>query len=274
MSDIAEQLAREIADNLRGKGEFDAAVKYNPSKAEEYRELATSAITAVRAADREAGMVLLFKVTNEDGSARNGGSGKWQLNRWRALSKELVPCSYGLHLCRRQDLTLWLGPVIWRAEYEGELVTMKDKVVVRRARVVERLDTWNETTARLFAADCAEHVLPIFGKVSPDDDRPRRAIEAARSFARGQVGRDELDAAWAAASDAAWAAARDAAWTAASAAASDAASAAAWTAAWTAAWAAAWAAASAAAWAARAAWDAEAEWQTGRLFDYLEGRAS
>lgn len=39
----------------------------------------------------------------------------------------------------------------------------------------------------LWAADCAEHVLPLFAAVRPDDDRPRQAIELARSWTRGEV---------------------------------------------------------------------------------------
>jgi hypothetical protein len=39
----------------------------------------------------------------------------------------------------------------------------------------------------LWAADCAEHVLHYFEQVRPDDGRPRRAIEAARAWVRGEV---------------------------------------------------------------------------------------
>lgn len=39
----------------------------------------------------------------------------------------------------------------------------------------------------LWAAECAEHVLRFFEDVRPDDDRPRRAIEQARAWARGEV---------------------------------------------------------------------------------------
>jgi hypothetical protein len=38
-----------------------------------------------------------------------------------------------------------------------------------------------------WAADCAERVLPLFEAVRPEDDRPRRAIELARAWARGEV---------------------------------------------------------------------------------------
>ena len=62
-----------------------------------------------------------------------------------------------------------------------------------------------------FAADCAEEVLYLFERERPGDDRPRKAIEAARAFARGEI----TDAARAAAGAAARAAAGDAAWDAA-----------------------------------------------------------
>jgi hypothetical protein len=39
----------------------------------------------------------------------------------------------------------------------------------------------------LWAADCAEHVLDLFVRERPDDDRPRRAIELGRAWARGEV---------------------------------------------------------------------------------------
>ena len=39
----------------------------------------------------------------------------------------------------------------------------------------------------VWAADCAEHVLHHFEAARPDDDRPRRAIELGRAWARGEV---------------------------------------------------------------------------------------
>ena len=39
----------------------------------------------------------------------------------------------------------------------------------------------------LWAANCAEHVLPIFEDVYPEDDRPRQAIDAARAWVRGEL---------------------------------------------------------------------------------------
>jgi len=39
----------------------------------------------------------------------------------------------------------------------------------------------------VWAADCAEHVLPFFEEARPGDDRPRTAIEQARGWARGEI---------------------------------------------------------------------------------------
>ena len=54
----------------------------------------------------------------------------------------------------------------------------------------------------LFAADCAEQVLHIFEAAYPTDDRPRKAIEAARSGVSVPVARAAAFAAHAAARDA------------------------------------------------------------------------
>lgn len=39
----------------------------------------------------------------------------------------------------------------------------------------------------LWAASCAEHVLPLFESVQPDDQRPRQAIQLGRAWVRGEV---------------------------------------------------------------------------------------
>jgi hypothetical protein len=47
----------------------------------------------------------------------------------------------------------------------------------------------------LWAATCAEHVLDLFESARPDDPRPRRAIEQARAWARGEITMSEARAA-------------------------------------------------------------------------------
>jgi len=45
----------------------------------------------------------------------------------------------------------------------------------------------SHTSQALEAADCAECVLPLFESRFPNDDRPRKAVEAARAWARGEI---------------------------------------------------------------------------------------
>ena len=46
-----------------------------------------------------------------------------------------------------------------------------------------------------WAADCAEHVLPLFESVQPADPRPRQALEQVRAWTRGEVRMSESRAA-------------------------------------------------------------------------------
>ena len=228
-------------------------------------------------------MTTYYKVLNEDGSCFHGGEGVWPLptedgpGEWVEVEGDLIACRNGLHGCRPKDLFEWFGPAIFVMEYEGEVVVAGDKVVGRKARLVKRT-AWDESTARLFAADCAERALKGERNAGREPDpRSWEAVRVARAFARGRAS----DGDQAAARAAAWDAAQATAWAAAGAAVHAAAPAAAWTAARAAVHAAAWDAVHAAAWTAAraAAWDAaqataraaERGWQLGRLNEYLTG---
>src|SRR5215472_1580419 len=45
----------------------------------------------------------------------------------------------------------------------------------------------NHQLLALWAASCAEHVLDLFESAQPEDPRPRRAIELARAWTRGEI---------------------------------------------------------------------------------------
>jgi hypothetical protein len=57
-------------------------------------------------------------------------------------------------------------------------------VTVRRGGTLQ--DTDHHLLA-VWAADCAQHVLHFFEQARPGDDRPRRAIELGRAWARGEI---------------------------------------------------------------------------------------
>jgi hypothetical protein len=57
-------------------------------------------------------------------------------------------------------------------------------ITVRRGGTLQDAD---HHLLAIWAADCAQHVLYLFEEIQPNDDRPRRAIELARAWARGEV---------------------------------------------------------------------------------------
>ena len=211
---------------------------------------------------------------------------------WVKVTGDLQACANGIHATDLEHAMEWVQAECYVIELGGKVTLTENKYVARKGRLIRRVEL-GDRELRLFAADCAEHVLKHFENKYPDDKRPREAIKAARRYARrpsarnrelmtaagAAAGAAEWDAAGAAAGDAAWTAARAAEWAAARAAEWDAARAAAGDAAWAAAWAAAgdaaWTAAGAAAGAAAgdAAWaaagDAERSWQAKRLARYL-----
>lgn len=66
------------------------------------------------------------------------------------------------------------------------LPTVRDPrfVTIRRGGTLTDAD---HRLLALWAATCAEHVLHMFEAERPDDPRPRRAIDAARAWAHGEI---------------------------------------------------------------------------------------
>jgi len=140
-----------------------------------------------------------YKVLKNDGSCCNGGSGKWYLPKklkdgtWKPgkwmpeIVGILEPCENGYHICRPRDLVKWLDEAIFEVEYDG-MIVKDNKCVVRKARLLSKCEGWNDKTARLFAADCAEHVLHICEDKHPNDDQSRKVTQAARDYINGIIG--------------------------------------------------------------------------------------
>ena len=57
-------------------------------------------------------------------------------------------------------------------------------ITVRRGGTLQDSD---HRLLAIWAADCAQHVLHFFEQVQANDDRPRRAIEQAHAWVRGEI---------------------------------------------------------------------------------------
>ena len=81
-----------------------------------------------------------------------------------------------------------MAPGARRSRTGRRMILPKDRdprfITVRRGGTLQDAD---HRLLATWAADCAEHVLHYFEEARPDDDRPRRAIELARAWARGEI---------------------------------------------------------------------------------------
>jgi hypothetical protein len=114
-----------------------------------------------------------------------------------------VLCEAGYHVCSLDYLFNWKDECLWEVEVRGEAVHGDDKSAFEQIRLVRQIEAWNPKTLRLYAADVAEDVLELFEQKYPDDDRPRKAIQAVRDYANGLISSVKLYDAYVAAAYAA-----------------------------------------------------------------------
>ncbi|MFD6440731.1 putative immunity protein [Peribacillus sp. NPDC060186] len=53
--------------------------------------------------------------------------------------------------------------------------------------IEQHLKVVNHQTAALWATDCTKHIIQFFEQKYPQDDRPRKAIEAGRAWVQGEI---------------------------------------------------------------------------------------
>lgn len=120
----------------------------------------------------------------------NGKPGDWL----PPIKGKLVLCENAYHVLTIQQLLSWpeWASVLIEVEVGTETITDGEKTGVRRARPLRLVEQWNNANLRLFAADCAKRVLHVYEQENPNDDRPRKAIQAARDFVLGKIDMDAL----------------------------------------------------------------------------------
>ena len=154
-----------------------------------------------------------WKVLDANGRSCHGGSFQYSLptwdedkgwvpGAWTPPIRNPEPCVRGYHVCRDGDLIHWLNDRIYACEVRGKIIVADNKVVGESVRLTCPTP-WDETTARLFAVECAADVLPVYERHYPNDSRAADALEVAFRHAVGDATAAELSAAWSAARSAA-----------------------------------------------------------------------
>ena len=162
------------------------------------------------------------------GLKSDSGNLTWKIGKWQHEKGTLDICHNGLHCSKYPDqaFSYVQGEILAIVETKGKSIIQDDKECWSDMKIV-KASHWTKTDSVELAIYAAELVIDIYEEKYPNDDIPRKAIEAAKAYikdpsaAYAAASDAASDAACAAASDAACAAS-DAAYAAARAAASDA----------------------------------------------------
>jgi hypothetical protein len=83
---------------------------------------------------------------------------------WVVTEGPLELCVRGAHVCRPGDLAHWLHDELWEVEADPDHVEGIDCLVVRRARLVRRIDAWHEGGAARLARACLDRAGELVGR--------------------------------------------------------------------------------------------------------------
>ena len=127
----------------------------------------------------------------------------WKLNQWVHHPGKLDMCRTGLHcsLYPDQAFSFVQGEILALVETKGKFLIQDDKECWSDMRVVKAYK-WQKKDSVALAIYAAELVIDIFEKEYPHDDRPRKAIEAAKVYLKHPT-KKNMEAARGAASGAA-----------------------------------------------------------------------
>jgi hypothetical protein len=151
---------------------------------------------------------LKYKFLRE-GLKSNSGNLTWEIGKWVHEKGKLDICNNGLHcsLYPDQAFSYVQGEILALVETKGKAIIQEDKECWSDMRIVKAYK-WTKTDSVELAIFAAELVIDIYEKQYPNDDRPRKAIEAAKAYIKDPSGAARAARAAYAAADAADYAAR------------------------------------------------------------------
>ena len=125
-----------------------------------------------------------YKFLNQKGKtiiSKNGGL-KWKINEWQHVDGKIVLCENGLHCSNTiyDAFSYVQGSVLAIVETKGKHDHDESKSAYSDMRIIKAYK-WTKKDSVSLAIFSAELCLKEFEKLYPADDRPRKAIDAARA---------------------------------------------------------------------------------------------
>ena len=149
----------------------------------------------------------MYKFLNQKGNSivSEHGNQKWKIGEWVHVDGEMKCCENGLHASKTvyQAFSYVQGSVLAKVEVKGKHDDEDDKSAYSDMRIVKAYK-WTKKDSVASSIYSAELCLKEFEKLYPGDDRPRKAIDAARAVLAHDTAKNR-SAAWSARS-AAWSA--------------------------------------------------------------------
>ena len=123
---------------------------------------------------------------------------QWPLDEWVEADGPLDLCANGPHACRDVNLAGWIDDELWLIELDGDQETHDDVVVAQRARLVRRVEGWDQQAMHEFTErtiwrlrDLIVRVLELhardgreLARASELDDVQQAALALARAGTR------------------------------------------------------------------------------------------
>ena len=100
----------------------------------------------------------------------DGGPGAW-------VESNVEPCHSGIHACRPEHLPLWAGQVLYEVELDGEIADDRTKLTAGRARLIRRIDAWEEEVRDRYTRMCADRAHELARGASPPLEQWEAVIE-------------------------------------------------------------------------------------------------
>ena len=106
---------------------------------------------------------------------------QWEIGKWQKCKGKLSLCECGFHASEKPiDSINYISGTRWfECEAKGKILKDRDKFCASEMRLTQEIPN---KVLRQFAIDCARRILHIFEEKYPIDTRPRRALEAARTY--------------------------------------------------------------------------------------------
>lgn len=113
--------------------------------------------------------MIAYKFLRSDGTSAFTGF-RWNLpqeepGQWFDARPD--PCRSGVHACRVSDIPFWAGPTLYEVELAGEIMEGRSKLVASRARLLRRIEAWDNGLRDAYTRMCADRAHELAISVAP-----------------------------------------------------------------------------------------------------------